>query len=213
MTTSKSFSFHGYALISITVVLSVLSFYLNYFDELFLFRLARGFITLIFILYLVSFHKNKTSTLLSLLSLFLILYMCANFFAVWFEISLFPNLMVAFMIIAALALILYILPKLKDARKTTNFKIVIAIIVLVNLVLLLGLVNAILENFDDDVFHFEMLIGTSLVGVISCLSLLFNYHRSSSASLSFSAFWFTLVFSEVFRAIGYYNIAYEDFSV
>jgi hypothetical protein len=119
--------------------------------------------------YLVVCHNNIISTLLAL---FFVLYMSSNFLTVWSEALLLPNLMIAFIIISAIALILYISPKVKEAKKDRAFKVLLIVITGVNLAFLISLAEIIRDKPHNDLLFLQIMLGAFLTGVMGLRSSL-----------------------------------------
>ena len=61
--------------------------------------------------------------------------------------------------------------------------------------------------------HFIFIVlNTFGIVLVSFLGLLYNHEYSTKSSLIFAGFILLLLFSEVFRGVAYYEIAYGDFS-
>ena len=87
------------------------------------------------------------------------------------------------------------------------------ILVLVNAYLLYSFVAMLKEFALSDLHYLFMLLGAMSLVLSGFFSLLFNHQVSSSMSLVFTMFVCILIFSEVFRAMGYYGIDVANVSV
>ena len=131
--------------------------------------------------------------------------------AIWYEVSLVPSLLMGLLSIASVSLTLYLLPKIKGVKANTSFKVILSTIVLINLVLLLELIYKI--KFTEKEVSYNLYIIMILFVFIVCINsfatLLYNYHKSSRVSIVFTLFWFSSVFSEVFRGLSHYDIGFS----
>jgi hypothetical protein len=98
--------------------------------------------------------------------------MSSNFLTVWSEALLLPNLMIAFIIISAIALILYISPKVKEAKKDRAFKVLLIVITGVNLAFLISLAEIIRDKPHNDLLFLQIMLGAFLTGVMGLRSSL-----------------------------------------
>ncbi len=73
-------------------------------------------------------------------------------------------------------------------------------------------INMFKEMTLSNIHLIFIVLNTLGIVTISFLGLLYNHKYSTRNSLIFVGFIFLLLFSEVFRGIAYYDIAYGDYS-
>lgn len=115
--------------------------------------------------------------------------------------------------VAFLFLILEVYFKVNFVKMDTLFTIFFLVMVLFNAYLLYEFTEMIRDFTLSNAHYIFMLFGAMSIVIVAYLTLLSNYHLSSEASLMFTLFVFSIIFCEIFRAIGYYNFAYGNVAV
>lgn len=83
----------------------------------------------------------------------------------------------------------------------------------VNAFLLYQLIQMIREIGYNNTQYIAVLVSSVVFIFLCFMALLYNYTNGTKASLLFLVFLFLLIFSDVFRAIGYYDFAFGDAAV
>jgi hypothetical protein len=190
----------------LSALLFLASIYFYNADNLPVYRALRGVICFSFLLVLFFYKRNAVNWIAGA---FLILFGSASVAGIWYEtsMSLILNLSAFMVLIGALS------PKVSFKKLNIYFAAFCILLVLVNAYLLYNFIEMIRDFALGELHYFLVMIGSMLLVITGFLSLLYNHKFSSKVSLIFTMFVFVLIFAEVFRAIAYYNFAYENFSV
>ena len=193
------------------IILFTISVLVRVYDETTLYyRGMRGVVSVVYFVFLILINKKNTSTLLSV---FLLVYALSSFLTVWYEIGILATLSLGLNFVALLALIFYMPPKVQFKNINIFFAIIFIIFLLVIGFLLFGLVDMI-KDFSLNSAHYGFMLLVALNSAILCfLTIIYNHQKSSKGSLIFTIFVVLLVFSEVFRAIAYYDLGYGVYGV
>lgn len=199
--------------IRVVVLLSTFLFLLGvYFytaDNLLMYRALRGVICFSFLFVLFFYMRDAVNWIVGT---FLFLYGASSIAGIWYETTLLANISMILNLSAFLLLIGALSPKVSFKKLNIYFAAFSTLLVLVNAYLLYAFVEMIRDFALGELHYFLVMIGSMCLVITGFLSLLYNHKFSSKVSLIFTLFVFVLVFAEVFRAIAYYNFAYENFS-
>lgn len=201
---------HVKVLALLSILLLILSIYVHSIENFVAYRGLRGVICFIFLTVLFFYRKKKVNRIVIA---FLLIYGSSSMATIWYESSLWANISMALNLLAFLVLIRALWPKISFKKMTTLFAIFSGLLILVNVYLLYAFVQMMRDLTTGDLHYFILMIGSMSLVVTGFFSLLYNHKFSSKASLIFTLFVIVLVFAEVFRAIGYYDFAYGNFSV
>lgn len=198
----------------ITIILAILLFVVSIVvhrqGDFFLYRGLRGITCISFLILMFLFSKSKVNT--TLIG-FMVLYSLSSFLTMWYENN---NLAIASMVtnfMAYIVLIIGLVSTVSLKKMNATLIILFAVLVGVNAYLLYEFVLMIKNLTLSNLHYIFILLGAMSLVVIGFFSLLYNYVYSSKASLIFTLSIFSIIFNEVFRAIGYYDFAYGDISV
>jgi len=192
------------------LVLMVVSIVVIENDMVPVYRFCRGVVNLTFFLLLLTIHGKRTSVLLSV---FFILYGLSSILTLWYEINFFAILSMGINAVSFGSLCLYLLPKISFEGFKTRLLVVFVLLVAINAYLLYQLIFIAKASALSTTHYGFMLLSTTIAIVLFFLSILFNHLRSTKASFVFLIAVVAIIFSEVFRAIAYYELAYEGFAV
>lgn len=78
--------------------------------------------------------------------------------------------------------------------------------------LLYHLLLMIREQVTDPILFYSMVFMSGSLFLLGIFVFLYNHEYNTKATLVFSFFGIFLIFSETFRGIGYYQLAFSDFS-
>jgi len=186
------------------------SLYYHSISDFFIYRLVRGIICFTFLGVILAYHRKKTE---SSLLLFLILYGISSFATMWYENNTLATLALALNFLSFVILIVVLLPKV-DLKKMNAFLLFIFIItVIINGYLAYQLVQLIDDQILSRPNYLFILLSAMSTVIVAFMSLLYNHIFNTKATLVFTVFIFIMLFADVFRAVGYYDIAYGNFSV
>ncbi|MBX2827275.1 MAG: hypothetical protein KTR22_03900 [Flavobacteriaceae bacterium] len=194
----------------IGIVFLLVSIYIHTTDNFVLYRLIRGIIIFFFLGLLLYYQSSRWD---KVLILFLLLYGSSSILTIWYENTTCATGSMVLSFLSYLVLIASLIPKVKFREMNALFLIAFIILVGVNAYLLYELI-LLIKDFALSKLHYSfILLGAMSLAVVGFLALMFNHRYSSKTTLMYTFFVFLLIFSEVFRAIGYYDIAYGDVSV
>jgi hypothetical protein len=200
---------HIQVVVLLSAFLFLLSIYFYSVDNFIVYRGLRGVICFSF-LFVLFFYKRSMINWIA--GTFLILYGASSIAGIWYETSALANVSMILNLSAFLLLIGALSPKISFKKLNIYFAALSVILVLVNAYLLYIFVEMIRDFALGELHYFLVMIGSMCLVFTGLLSLLYNHKFSSKVSLIFTLFVFVLIFAEVFRAIAYYNFAYENFS-
>jgi len=131
----------------------------------------------------------------------------------WYENNTLATLALALNFLSFVILIVVLLPKV-DLKKMNAFLLFIFIItVIINGYLAYQLVQLIDDQILSRPNYLFILLSAMSTVIVAFMSLLYNHIFNTKATLVFTVFIFIMLFADVFRAVGYYDIAYGNFSV
>ena len=200
---------HIQVVVLLSAFLFLLSIYFYSVDNFIMYRGLRGVICFSFLFVLIIY---KRTTVNWIAGTFLFLYGASSVAGIWYENSSLANVSMILNLSAFLLLIGALSPKISFKKLNIYFTAFSILLVLVNAYLLYIFVEMIRDFALGELHYFLVMIGSMCLLFTGMLSLLYNHKFSSKVSLIFTLFVFVLVFAEVFRAIAYYNLAYENFS-
>ena len=184
-----------------------------YFHEVYnftVYRLIRGIIPLSILVLLYYYHGKKVY---QPISFFLLFYGLSSVATIWYENNIVATLSMFLNFLSFLVLIWALLPKVDLKKMRGLFLVGFILMVLVNGFLIYNLVIMI-KSMSLSNMHFIILsISTIALILTAFLVLLYNHTYSTRGTLTFSIFVFLIVFSEVFRALAYYDLAFGDVDV
>lgn len=184
--------------------------YFHSVDNFTLYRCVRGCIPLIFLSLLFYYHRREVY---QPIFLFLLFYGASSLATIWYEIDALATISMGLNFVSYLVLIIALIPKVDLKKMKGLFLIGFVLMVIINGYLIFRLVNWI-RDFSLSSMHFSFIIvSTMALLILAFLVLLYNHTYSTKGSFIFSLFVFLIVFSEVFRALGYYNLAFGDIDV
>lgn len=181
-----------------------LSITIHHFQNYFLFRLLRGIICYTTLLYLLFAHGKKIQ---KWIVGFLFFYGASSITTVWYENGIMAGLSMILNFIAFLILFLYILPKFTLKKITKTFTILFILMVIVNGYLFFQLVELMKEMTLNITQYIFMLLSASCGILLGFLALFYNHYFNNAQSMAFTMLIFSIIFAEIFRGIGYYNLA------
>lgn len=209
---NKHFLYKNYKIVIlvISIILFLLGTYFHELNNFPIYRLIRGIIPLTFLGLLLFFHRKKVY---HPLFYFLFFYGTSSIATVWYEINSLAVLSMIFNLLSFLVLIFALLPKVDLKKMKGLFLIGFVLMALINSYLIYSLIKSI-QGFSLSSLHFGFIVLSTIALLLTAfLVLLYNHTYSTKGSLYFSLFVFSIVFSEVFRALGYYNLAFGDIDV
>ncbi|MFK5982267.1 MAG: hypothetical protein QM499_05075 [Flavobacteriaceae bacterium] len=202
------------ALALIFIGISVFVYYLTGKDSVTEFdympyRLLRGVICFVYLIIITSFKKKESN---KLISAFLFFYGASSIVTIWYENNFLATLSMGLNVLSFLSLIWAIFPKV-NILKMDSFHI-LCLVVMLGINGFLGF--QFIESFKEmtlSSLHFSFIAFNALgIVFLSYLSILYTHKYSTKNTMIFSGFIFLLLFTEVFRGVSYYDIAYGDLS-
>lgn len=196
--------------LTLSAVMFVASVIVHQQRDFLVYRGLRGVICVAFLIMMTVFSKRRPN---AIIFGFLILYSISSFLTIWYENNILAISSMVANFLAYIVLIVGLIPKVSFRKMNLTLVILFALLVGLNGYLLYELVLMI-KNFTQSNLHYLfILLGAMSLVIVAFFALLYNYIYSSKASLIFTLSIFTMIFNEVFRAIGYYDFAYGDISV
>ena len=181
-----------------------LSITIHLYHNFFMFRLLRGIICYTTLFYLLIAHgKNIQKWVVG----FLFFYGASSITTVWFENSTIASISMVLNFIAFLMLLWYVLPKFTLKKITKTFTLLFILMVLVNGYLFIQFVELMKEMTLNQTQYIFMILCAFCGILLGFLALFYNHFYNSPQSMAFTLVVFLIIFAEIFRAIGYYNLA------
>jgi len=173
------------------------------------YRFMRGVVCFTYLTIILLFQKKESNPLLIT---FLALYGTSSLLTIWYENNVLATLAMGLNVLAFSSLVRAIAPKV-NIFKFDWFHILSFIIMMLFNGFLGYQFIIMFKEFTLSNLHFTFIVLNTLgIVFVSYLGILFNHKYSSKNTLMFSGFVFLLLFTEVFRGIAYYDMAYGDFS-
>ncbi len=187
------------------------SIYIHTTGDFFWYRTSRGIIIFFFLGLLVYYQSKKINRALVY---FLLLYGLSSVLTIWYENVISATWAMALSFLSYIVLLACLIPKVSFKKMTPLFLAIFLVTVVINGYLLYRLILMIKNVALSEIHYLFILLGAMALAVLGFISLLYNHKYSSRATLIFTFFVFSLIFSEVFRSIGYYDfIVYANISV
>lgn len=187
----------------LAVFFILLSITVHFFHNFFLFRLLRGIICYTTLFYLFIAHRGNIQ---KWLVGFLFFYGASSITTVWYENGIMASMSMILNFIAFLMLLWYIVPKFSLKKITKTFTLLFILMVIINGYLFLQLVELMKEmtlNYTQYIFMILSAFSGILLGF---LALFYNHYDNTPHSMAFTLLVFLIIFAEIFRGIGYYNL-------
>lgn len=194
----------GLAILAVFFIFLSIAIHLSH--NFFLFRLLRGIICFTTLVYLVAAHGKS---LQKWIFGFLLFYGASSITTVWFENSIMASVSMILNFIAFLMLLWYIVPKFKLRNLTKAFTLLFVLMVLVNGYLFIQFVELMKEMTLSQVQYIFMILCAFCGILLGFLALFCNHFQNTRQSMAYTLLVFLIIFAEIFRAIGYYNLAYN----
>ncbi len=188
----------------LAVFFIILSITFHLFNNFFMFRLLRGIICYTTLIYLLIVHRENIQ---KWLVGFLFFYGASSITTVWYEDGTMASVSMILNFMAFLMLLLYVVPKFSLRKITKVFTLLFILMVIVNGYLFLQLVELMkimTLNYTQYIF---MILSASCGILLGFLALFYNHYDNSRQSMAFTLLIFFIIFAEIFRGIGYYNLA------
>jgi len=187
----------------IGLVIFALSVWSEIMGQMIVFRSLRVIFGLALIAFVVFVNKWNTNTVLKY---FLISTCAASFFVMFFEIAILIVPAVIFNILAYSFLTLGLYRKAYFIKLKWYILLGFFGIMSINFYLMIVVVD-VLQEVSLNTLHSTLLaINTFVIATTALLALIYNYFYSSRSSMTFIVFLTLYIFSEFFRALGYYDL-------
>lgn len=172
------------------------------FDS-FYYRLTRVLICFTFFGLMVALNRSKTNPYLAG---FLLIYGLSGVLILWYENHILATLSMFLNFLAYACFTRTLFPKVDFKKMNLSFSIIFIILVLVNIYLLYMFIGMI-KGFTMTTAHylFILLFAVSFVSA-GFFTLLYNHTYSSKTTFTFTLGVYFIIFSEIFSAIGYYDL-------
>ncbi|GAB5400526.1 MAG: hypothetical protein Aureis2KO_21110 [Aureisphaera sp.] len=192
------------------IIFLIVSIYIHTTGDFYTYRMSRGIIIFAFLALLIYY---KTKGVSRVMVAFLMVYGLSSILTIWYENNTSATWAMLLSFVSYIILIVSLIPKVNLKKMNAALLILFIILIGINGFLLFELV-AIIKAFTLSGLHYIfILLGAMSLTLLGFLALLFNHNYSNKATLMFTFFVFLLIFSEVFRSLGYYDIAYGDIAV
>lgn len=179
------------------------SIIIHAFHNYFLFRLLRGIICYTTLAYLLIIHrKNIQKWLIG----FLFFYGASSITTLWYENGIMASTSMILNFIAFLMLLWFIIPKFKIENLTKTFTLLFILMVIVNGYLFFQFIELIKDMTLNYTQYIFMILSAFCGILLGFLALFYNHFYNTQQSMAFVLLVFLIIFSEVFRGIGYYNL-------
>ncbi len=174
-----------------------------------IYRSIRGIVCFVYLAIIILFQKKEPNPLLNS---FLVLYGLSSLLTIGYENNTLATLSMGLNILAFMMLIRAILPKV-NLFKLESFHILSFMIMIVFMGFLSYQFIIMFKDMTQSNLHFIFIVLNTFGLVFTTyLGVLFNHKYSSRNTIVFLGFIVLLLFTEAFRGIAYYDMAYGDFS-
>jgi len=190
----------------LAVFFILLSIAVHLFNNYFLFRLLRGIICYTTLVYLLIAHgKNIQKWLVG----FLFFFGASSFTTLWYENGTMASVSMILNFIAFLMLLLYVVPKFDLKEITKSFTLLFILMMIVNGYLIFKLLELMKEMTLNQTQYIFMILSAFCVVLLAFLTLFYNHFYNTAQSMTFTLLIFLIIFAEISRGIGYYNLGYS----
>lgn len=198
-------------MIVLSIALFIVSLVAHEYENWPIYRGLRGVVSFAFLGLLLLLNLKRVNYYY--LTGFLFFYGASSFATIWYENNIIAIIAMILNFVAFIFLILEVYPRVSFVKMDALFTIFFLVLVLFNAYLLYEFIEMIRDFTLSNAHYIFMILGAMSLVVVAYLTLLSNYHLSSEASFVFTLFVFSMIFCEIFRAIGYYNFAYGEVAV
>lgn len=206
----KSNNKHRLLIYPFAILIFLIGLYFFYQSNFFAYRLLRAIICFGYLGLLFLFFKNSIS---KLFTIFLLLYGLSSLASIWYESNEIAILSTGLNFLSFLVVLVALFPKISFKKIKGFFLVAFIIMMIVNGFLMYQLIDMIRE-FTLSNFHFTIIICSTIsLLFVSFLAFLYNDQYSTKATFVFLFVVIVILFSEIFRAFAYYNIAFGNIDV
>lgn len=188
------------------IIYLIVSFIAYGLEDFFLYRLLRGTICFATLLFLLIVQRKKVRPWLLG---FLFFYGASSLATGWYEESTMAAVSMMLNFVSFCFLLAYIVPKFKFKNLNQTFALLFFLTMAINGYLffqLIGLMKAMTLSQTQYIF---MVLGMACGIFLGFLALFNNHYFNTPQSMSFTFLVFLIIFAEIFRGIGYYDLAYS----
>ncbi len=179
-------------------------------ENMYVYRAVRALASVIFLLFIIF---NRKDTRFSAVFLFFVFYTLANIVSTWYEENILATSAMFFMVLSYLVLIIALIKKIDFKRINLLFGILFFFMVIINGIIIYELILSFKIMTLSDLHYFFMVLSGIFAVALCFFMLLYNHQYNTSATAIFLLFVLLIFFSEIFRGIAYYNIAYGPVGV
>lgn len=201
---------HKVGIIILAILFISISILIHHYNNYFLYRLLRGIICYTTLIYLLLAHGKKIQ---KWIVGFLFFYGTSSITTVWFENGTMASISMILNFIAFIMLLWYVVPKFKIEKLTKSFTLLFILIVIINgylFIQLIEMMKAMTLNYTQYIF---MLLSAFCGIFLAFMALFYNHFYNTRQSMAFTILVFLIIFAEIFRGIGYYDLANSIFFV
>jgi hypothetical protein len=190
----------------LAVFFIVLSVIIHLFHNFFLFRLLRGIICYTALIYLLVAQGSR---LQKWMAGFLFFYGASSVATVWYENAIMASVAMILNFVSFLMLLWYVVPKFKTENLTKAFSLLFVVMIIINGYLFFQLVELMRAMTLSGTQYIFMLLSACCGILLAFLALFHNHFYNTPQSMAFTLLIFLIIFAEIFRGIGYYDLGYS----
>ncbi len=190
-------------LVVLSIIFIALSIILHLNENYFWYRLVRGiFCGIILIFLLMVQGKNVQKWIVG----FLIFNGASCITMAWFEDKLMASATMVLAFISYMMFFFYIIPKVKISHFTKTFSLLFILLLLFNGYLFIQFIEAMRDLTLSETQHNFTLISGITGSLLGFFALYQNHIFNTQQSMTFMFVVIMLIFSGIFRGIGYYDL-------
>lgn len=187
----------------LAVFFIVLSVIIHLFHNFFLYRLLRGIICYTALIYLLVAQRSH---LQKWMAGFLFFYGASSVATVWYENAIMASVAMILNFVSFLMLLWYVVPKFKTENLTKAFSLLFVVMIIINGYLFFQLVELMRAMTLSGTQYIFMLLSACCGILLAFLALFHNHFYNTPQSMAFTLLIFLIIFAEIFRGIGYYDL-------
>ncbi|MDC7995797.1 hypothetical protein [Altibacter sp. HG106] len=197
-------------LLTLGILLLAASIWIYNLGDYLLYRFLRG---LTVFCYLIAMFFMSQKPLNKLVVLFTFCYGSSSVLTIWYEDNVFAILSMSVNVLGLLLLLRAVIPKVSFKRIGVFLGVGLALLIIINSYILYEFIWMMRDFTLSNAHYLSILLNCMALVALGFCAMVYNHVISSPASLTFTLFVFALIFSEVFRAIAYYDFELAEISV
>jgi len=194
----------------IAIVLLLASIWVYNLGNFTWYRLLRGVVVFAFLPVMLYRYRKPINYLIVT---FTVCYGLSSVLTIWYENNVLAITAMTVNVLGLLVLLRALVPKVSFKKIGVFLGVGLGLLILINSYILYEFILMMRDLTLSNVHYLTILLNCMVLIGLGFCAMVYNHVNSSPASLTFTLFVFALIFSEVFRAIAYYDFELADIAV